>query len=160
MSLTLPVINLADYDVVLKVLTAVGAIVTAGQLYRFWNFLWLYFLRPSSVQRYLHGSEPYALITGASDGIGKEVAKELRRRGFNLILHGRNEAKMRRVVDEIKSDGILKDVKYFLASAEDDNLNFEKLVAPFKGLNITLLLNNVGGGRDRPNRYVWFFFVT
>ncbi len=149
-----PSLSLTDYATAAKVLTAVGALVSAGQLYRFWSFLWLYFLRPSSVHRYIYGPAPYALITGASDGIGKEVAKELYKRGFNLILHGRSEAKVRRVVQEIKATGS-RDVKYFLASAEDPNVNFEKLLAQYKSLNITLLVNNVGGGRDRPNRYVF-----
>lgn len=145
-------LDLSNHDTAVKVLTAIGALISAGQLYRFWSFLWLYFLRPSSVQRYIYGPAPYALITGASDGIGKEVAKELYKRGFNLILHGRSEAKVKRVVEEIKATGS-RDVKYFLASAEDPNVDFEKLVAPYKNLNITLLVNNVGGGRDRPNRY-------
>ena len=41
------------------------------------------------------------LITGASDGLGKEAARKLAARGARLILHGRNEAKLQAVVSSI-----------------------------------------------------------
>ena len=45
--------------------------------------------------RYLHpDKECWALITGASDGIGFGLAEELCLRGFNVILHSRNRDKL------------------------------------------------------------------
>ncbi|PKO07119.1 MAG: hypothetical protein CVU41_03355 [Chloroflexi bacterium HGW-Chloroflexi-3] len=41
------------------------------------------------------------LITGATDGIGKQIACELASQGYQIILHGRNEEKCIRTVDEI-----------------------------------------------------------
>jgi len=41
------------------------------------------------------------LITGASDGIGKALAIEVARLGAQVILHGRNTAKLAKVYDEI-----------------------------------------------------------
>lgn len=41
------------------------------------------------------------LITGASDGIGKALALESARLGAQVILHGRNTAKLEKVYDEI-----------------------------------------------------------
>lgn len=41
------------------------------------------------------------LITGATDGIGKQIAYELVGQGYHLILHGRNEEKCTRTVAEI-----------------------------------------------------------
>jgi NAD(P)-dependent dehydrogenase (short-subunit alcohol dehydrogenase family) len=41
------------------------------------------------------------LITGASDGIGKALAIESARLGAQVILHGRNTAKLEKVYDEI-----------------------------------------------------------
>lgn len=42
------------------------------------------------------------LITGATDGIGKQITYELADAGYHLILHGRNEEKCQRTVVEIK----------------------------------------------------------
>ncbi len=41
------------------------------------------------------------LVTGATDGIGRQTALELLRRGARVIVHGRNRAKTLQVVDEL-----------------------------------------------------------
>lgn len=45
------------------------------------------------------------LVTGASDGIGKAVAKEYARVGATVILHGRSVSKLESVYDEIVATG-------------------------------------------------------
>jgi hypothetical protein len=41
------------------------------------------------------------VVTGASDGIGREFAIQLAKAGFNVLLAARNQAKLDAVVDEI-----------------------------------------------------------
>ena len=67
---------------VINRLAVFGLVLGCPLVYRFLSFVWIYFIRPSSVNKYLTGPAPYALVTGATDGIGKAVAKELYRRGF------------------------------------------------------------------------------
>jgi NAD(P)-dependent dehydrogenase (short-subunit alcohol dehydrogenase family) len=43
------------------------------------------------------------LITGATDGIGKQTATELAARGFRVLVHGRTAAKASKTCDEIRS---------------------------------------------------------
>jgi short-subunit dehydrogenase len=45
------------------------------------------------------------LITGSSDGLGKSLAIELSKLGCKLILHGRNEEKVKGVLDMLDGDG-------------------------------------------------------
>lgn len=49
------------------------------------------------------GTGPWVLVTGASDGIGRETARELTRRGAQVIAHGRSEAKLAAVHAELAS---------------------------------------------------------
>ena len=118
-------------------------------LYYAWgvlDFVWFHYLRPKSYTRFLHGTDPYALITGATDGIGKSTAKELYGRGFNLILHGRNEEKMKQAIEEVRAvnptSGLV--VKYFIADVGRSEVDFKGIARQFEGLNITLFVNNVG----------------
>jgi retinol dehydrogenase-14 len=43
------------------------------------------------------------LVTGATDGIGKQTALELARQGHHVLVHGRNAARGERIVAEIKN---------------------------------------------------------
>ncbi|CAL1715796.1 unnamed protein product [Somion occarium] len=130
-----------------QIFTFLGILTTAYFLRRLVSFIWLYYLRPSSVNKFIYGKEPYALITGASDGIGRATALELYEKGFNLILHGRNEAKLTKVISEIKATakGPSRDIKYFIASADSPEVDFQKIADEFRQLKVTLLINNVGG---------------
>lgn len=136
-------------QIAIKIMTTIGVFVCAKSLYQLISFFSLYYGSPY-YPRYLHGTKPYALITGATDGIGKAVAEELIKKGFNLIVHGRSEEKLLKVVKGLRELGKGKDVTYFLASAGDAGVDFEKIVEEFKDLNITLFINNVAGGSLRP----------
>lgn len=86
-----------------KVLLPIGAVLTFYLLLKFLRFVYLY-TRPSSLKRYHYGhdgSPPWALVTGASDGIGLGFAHELAHRGFNVILHARNATKLEGVNSQL-----------------------------------------------------------
>ena len=55
----------------------------------------MYFGTPVTVERY--GQDSWAVVTGASDGIGKGVCMELAARGFNIVLIARNITKIEEV---------------------------------------------------------------
>lgn len=88
--------------------------------------------------------ERYALITGASSGIGYEIAKQLAQRGFSLVLVARGEEKLKKVEQELKEDFAIS-VLYIVADLEDPKTpqtiyNYCKKQACF----IELLVNNAG----------------
>ena len=88
----------------------------------------------------------YILITGASSGIGYEMANELAAKGLNLILVARTEAKLQQMQSElINRYGIL--VQYFATDLSDVNAakNLYQKVKD-ENLLVTHLVNNAGVG--------------
>ena len=106
------------------------------------------YLRPSktSLARYKHGDVPWALITGASDGIGYGFAQELARRGFNIILHGRHRDKLEPKQQNIERDYPAVNVQLLVIDAAADSQSLlEMAMSKVQHLDITILVNNVGG---------------
>lgn len=129
-----------------KSLLGLGVAAVSYTSLRFLRFIYLY-ARPSSVKRYLYGPSPWALVTGASDGIGLGIAQELATNGFNVILHGRNPEKLERT--KIQLEGELKSVQFRVAvlnASSATGQQIEDLAASLDSLNLTILVNNVGGG--------------
>jgi NAD(P)-dependent dehydrogenase (short-subunit alcohol dehydrogenase family) len=50
-------------------------------------------------------SQRIALVTGSTDGLGREVARRLAAEGAHVIIHGRNAERGKAVVDEINKAG-------------------------------------------------------
>lgn len=129
-----------------KSLFGLGVAAVSYTSLRFLRFIYLY-TRHSSVKRYLYGLSPWALVTGASDGIGLGIAQELATHGFNVILHGRNPEKLERT--KIQLEGAFKSVQFRIAvlnASSATSQQIEDLVASLHSLNLTILVNNVGGG--------------
>ncbi len=88
----------------------------------------------------------YALITGASKGIGKEMAIELASRKCNLVLVARSQAALEDTCKEIASKyGV--ECNYIIAdlSSSEAVTNIEKYILE-KKLPINILINNAGYG--------------
>lgn len=81
-----------------------------------------------------------ALITGASSGIGRDIARELAKKGYDLILAARNEEKMKELCNELKTN--IKIISMDLSVEE----NCKKLHEMVKEENVDILVNNAGFG--------------
>merc|ERR1711871_480745 len=62
---------------------------------------WLIRLARGRLGRVEPSKDGHALITGASSGIGREIARDLARRGFNTILVGRNAKALQALAKEL-----------------------------------------------------------
>lgn len=99
------------------------------------------------LRRYLHGSSRcWAIVTGATSGMGEEFAYQLAGLGFNIILHGRNEAKSNSVAKRIKSryEGIEVDIAIVDAGSFPVNVDPIIDLVNEKQRKVTILVNNVG----------------
>ncbi|KAJ9607082.1 hypothetical protein H2200_008154 [Cladophialophora chaetospira] len=111
--------------------------------------LQFYFLYHSDLSKYKPASgKAWALITGSSDGIGKACAEELCRFGFNVIIHGRNEKKLKGVKAELEKEFPGREVRLFVQEATGPwtDKTDSTVLALVKDINLTILINNVGGG--------------
>ena len=84
-----------------------------------------------------------ALVTGSSRGIGEAIAKTLAAEGSAVVVHGRDETRTRRVVDEIiHSAGRAAIAIGDLASDAEAQRVADAALAAFGGIDI--LVNNAG----------------
>lgn len=100
----------------------------------------------------------WAVITGSTDGVGLEYARQLASRGLSIVLIGRNEEKLKNVQKEILSKhGNRVQVQTIVADLNIDDPNMyariqNELLAD--GKEIGILVNNAGVMYDSPNRFL------
>ncbi|WP_435196474.1 SDR family NAD(P)-dependent oxidoreductase [Natronomonas sp. EA1] len=87
-----------------------------------------------------------ALVTGASAGIGRELARQFARRGHDVVLVARREERLRELAREFEDTyGVVAHVVVQdLASREGREALFEETES--RGIAVTYLVNNVGMG--------------
>ena len=86
-----------------------------------------------------------ALITGASNGIGYELAKLFARDHHNLVLVARNADKLAQVATELQAHGVtVKTIPLDLAAPPAPKFLFEQLQR--EGIAVDILINNAGFG--------------
>ena len=130
----------SDYFAILGVIVVIRTLITAAyNAYPFWT-------PPVSLSKY-GGPGTWALITGATDGIGRAFANELAAQKFNIILVSRTQSKLEQVSSEIRSE-FKVETRIVAADFSQSNENpeefFEKIFSELKGLKIGILVNNVG----------------
>ncbi|XP_072255419.1 very-long-chain 3-oxoacyl-CoA reductase-like [Pyxicephalus adspersus] len=91
----------------------------------------------------------WAVITGATDGIGKSYAKELAKLGFNVVLISRTLEKLKKVAAEIEKQSGHK-VKIIQADFTKGSEIYPKIEEGLKNLDIGILVNNVGMAHQGP----------
>jgi NAD(P)-dependent dehydrogenase (short-subunit alcohol dehydrogenase family) len=85
------------------------------------------------------------LITGATDGIGRQTAQDLAARGANLIVHGRSAAKLERLVGDlgrVPGHGKLASVRADLGDLEQVRALAREVLEREASLDV--LINNAG----------------
>jgi 3-oxoacyl-[acyl-carrier protein] reductase len=88
-----------------------------------------------------------ALVTGASQGIGRACALELARAGATVVLAARNEIKLAEAVEEIQgAGGEAEAIPLDLASEESIKSVAKSVVESFG--KVEILVNNAGITRD------------
>ena len=91
-----------------------------------------------------------ALVTGASSGIGSELARGLAARGHDLVLVARREARLRMVAATLADDhGVRAEVVVADLADEAARVALPARVAAL-GMRVDVLVNNAGSGLGGP----------
>ncbi|MCJ1397459.1 hypothetical protein MMC11_000652 [Xylographa trunciseda] len=122
-----------------------GLLTTIYLLNCITGFLYTY-LRRSSLHTYQHSRPSWALVTGASDGIGLGFAQTLCTQGFNVVLLGHKRHELEAAQAALQHESPSAQVRILVVDAiTDDAATLDEAIATMRDLHVTILINNVGG---------------
>jgi short-subunit dehydrogenase len=101
-------------------------------------------LSENEKKRLLNNYGPWAVVTGASSGIGLELAERLAESGFNLVIHSRSESVLTDLAKRLQSTYTIKVevVAADVATAE----GVQKIIQATSSLPIGMLVASAGFG--------------
>jgi hypothetical protein len=93
------------------------------------------------------GQRRWAVVTGASSGIGVEVARVLAARGYNLVLTARREERLQALAGELRSAHAAVGIETLALDLEDREAPADLIeILSGRGITIHTLVNNAGFG--------------
>ncbi|KAK4188287.1 hypothetical protein QBC35DRAFT_433253 [Podospora australis] len=132
-------------------LAAVGAVYILRGVLEFASLLLNTFIL-SGINLKKYGKKgTWAVVTGASDGLGKEFASQLASKGFNLVLVSRTQSKLDTLSRELRLKWSGLQVKTLsMDYSQDKEEDYERLAQLIAGLDVGILINNVGQSHSIP----------
>ncbi|KAJ5666783.1 Very-long-chain 3-oxoacyl-CoA reductase [Penicillium macrosclerotiorum] len=132
-------------------LLAAGGLTVACKVWSFVRVLLSLFVLPGKPLRSFGPPGSWAVVTGASDGLGKEFALQLARAKFNVVLVSRTESKLIALAEEIKQQFPKVDTKILAMDfSRNADADYKALGALVSDLDVSILINNVGQSHSIP----------
>ncbi|TIA89568.1 hypothetical protein E3P99_02029 [Wallemia hederae] len=132
-------------------LAMLGATVAGVTLLRLLSVLYDVTLRKgTSLKKFGAGKGSWAVVTGATDGIGREFAFQLAKAGFNIVLASRSAEKLGAVAADLESKYNIHTKTQSIDFSAGDDHSYEALEKSIDGLDIGVLVNNVGKSHEMP----------
>ncbi|GJJ72464.1 17beta-estradiol 17-dehydrogenase / very-long-chain 3-oxoacyl-CoA reductase [Entomortierella parvispora] len=133
---------------------AIGAAVVAFKALSFFKVLVDVFFRSGvNLKKYGAGRGGWAVITGASDGIGKEFAYQLASKKMNIVLVSRTESKLKALAQEIEEKYSVQTKIFAMDFAKGDDKDYQSLKTLLTPVEVTVLVNNVGTNHEIPTPF-------
>ncbi|KAI8318242.1 NAD(P)-binding protein [Martensiomyces pterosporus] len=103
----------------------------------------LWFRKSIPVESFGAGEGYWAVVTGCTDGIGKELALQLGEKGYNLVLLSRTQNKLDTVRDQLLAMGVEVDA-YAVDFSKTTKEQWDHIQNMVMTKKIGILVNNVG----------------
>ncbi|KAI9479171.1 hypothetical protein LPJ78_001293 [Coemansia sp. RSA 989] len=128
----------------------VGIGVVAYYISLIITFIYDVFVRTGiKLEKFGAGKGAWAVVTGCTDGLGREAALELARKGFNMLLLSRSQEKLDAMAEEVRKLGVETRVLAvdFGKMTED---KWQQVGQEMQAVRVGVLMNNVGVSYDYP----------
>ncbi|XP_026728088.1 very-long-chain 3-oxoacyl-CoA reductase [Trichoplusia ni] len=118
-----------------------------------WGVVYTYAIGPATNAVDFKSQGKWALVTGCTDGIGKEYARQIAQRGVNIVLVSRSMDKLKATAQELENEFKVstKIVQVDFSGGEEIYQHIAKEVGD---LEIGTLVNNVGMSYAYPERFL------
>ncbi|KAF9129779.1 hypothetical protein BG015_004096, partial [Linnemannia schmuckeri] len=117
---------------------AIGAVVVAAKALSFLKVLVDVFLRSGiNIKKYDAGNGGWAVVTGASDGIGKEFAFQLASKKLNIVLVSRTESKLKVLAEELQQKYNIETKVHAMDFTKGDDKDYQALQTLVAPINVT-----------------------
>mmetsp|Transcript_2929 Transcript_2929/g.10277 ORF Transcript_2929/g.10277 Transcript_2929/m.10277 type:complete len:313 (-) Transcript_2929:42-980(-) len=134
------------------ILAPIGAVVFVYWAIQLTMFVLRHFTAPKvDLSRLGAKKGAWAVVTGASDGIGKAYAVELAKNGFNVFLISRTLSKLEEVAKTVESFGVKSKVMS-VDFIKADEAVYAEIERECNALQVGVLVNNVGINYEFPHR--------
>lgn len=130
-------------DTIYKCFAVIGVLIVTNYILGFLTGIYNRCLRGGKNLRKHYGT--WAVVTGATDGIGKAMAFEFAKKEMNIVLISRSKDKLDTCADEIKSKNPKIEVRVLAVDFSKFDESVREMVNKFLlELDIGVLVNNVG----------------
>ncbi len=128
-----------------KLLLAIGILWTARFAFRLLKGLNWWFGRSGASLAKRYGVGSWVVVTGATDGLGKEFAVQFAKLRFNIVLISRTQSKLDAVAEEIRAaHGVkVKTISCDFSKCHQPGF-FDPIARETEELDVSVVVNNVG----------------
>jgi len=134
----------AELDAVARKITiafaAVGIIYVGALIAKLFTYT-IAWVRPG---RKLRKYGQWAVVTGATDGIGKAYCYEMAKQKLDIVVMGRTESKVKELCSALETKYGVKTLALVEDFSAADQAMFDRVAGALKGLDVGVLINNVG----------------
>ncbi|GBP31324.1 Very-long-chain 3-oxoacyl-CoA reductase [Eumeta japonica] len=129
------------------------AYVALRVLLKLWSAFYTYVVGPAICRVNFKSMGKWALVTGCTDGIGKEYARQLAAKGCDIILVSRSMDKLQATAHELENEYKIS-TKIIKADFSEGDHIYENISKEIENLEIGTLVNNVGVFYDYPDYFL------